>query len=281
MNKILQLYFYSLLIVATGYYNGYAQTQPNKSSKTPPPPPPPAIQVNFGIDGDYRTGNIDRKLFKTRFSLNYEPPQSIVGFNTNPRFSYGTFKGLLNEREMFLDWNTTFFASQRKLYYLIFGIAEQSNLRKISSRFLGGIGVGYRILGDKNKKSRYKLSVTNAIIYETTDFFKKQDIEVIRNSTRIKFSGEVIANTLYINSNSFIQPALNTNNFRWNTLTQVQIKMIKGLFMSGVFDMSYESVVPEGAKNTDMAFSFGINYIGEIALRAKQKPQRDPHWWMR
>lgn len=261
-----------------------AQTQAQAIPKTQKVelPKPTTMQINFGIDGDYRQGNIDRRLFKTRLSLNYETPKSILGFNTNPRYSYGTFKGALNENELFLDWNTTFYAYQRKLYYLCFGMAEKSNLRKINSRFLGGAGIGYRILGDKNSKTRYKLAITDAIIYEATNYLTKAPIDVIRNSTRIKFSGEIIKDVLFLNNNTFIQPALNKPNFRWNAITQLSVRMSKTFFVNAILDNSYESVVPDGAKNTDIAFSFGLSYAGDIFLtsRTRLKYERDPHWWM-
>jgi hypothetical protein len=242
----------------------------------------PVMQVYFGVDGDYRKGNIERRLLKTRFSLNYETPKSIVGFNTNPRFNYGTFKGVLNEQELFLDINTTLYAYQQRLYYLAFGIFEKSNLRKINSRTLGGVGIGYRILGDKNAKTRYKLAVTTALIYETTDYFNKTDIEVIRSSTRIKFSGEIIKGVVFLNNNTFIQPALNKPNFRWNAITQLQLRISKGFFVNTILENSYESVVPDGAQNTDVAVSFGLSYSGDMNLPSfARKPKRDPHYWMK
>ena len=228
---------------------------------------PKELKLGLGIDGDFRQGNIQRNLLKARGFLEYEHPKSIFGINTNPKWAYGTFKGLKNEDELFLDLNTTLFAYQKKLYYLAFGIYEESNLRKINSRLLGSVGLSYRILGSKNNpKTRFKLAITSAIIYEKTDYRTRPDIELIRSSSRIKFSGELIKNKLYLNNMTFLQPALNQNNFRWNAITQLSVKISKAMAMNLNFENSYESVVPDGLKNTDMALTFGINYNGRIGL---------------
>ncbi len=238
-------------------------------------------QFNLGLDVDFRQGNIDRRLLKARFSINYEPPRSIVGFSTNPRFAYGTFKRQLNERELFVDWNTTFFAYQRKLYYLAFGIFEKSNLRKINERLMGGVGFGYRIIGDKNHPStRIKLAVTNAFVYEKTDFYTKSDVSVIRNSTRLKFSAEIIKGKLFFSNMTFFQPSLNKPNLRWNALSSLTIKASKRLGLNILVDNSYESLVPEGINNSDLVITFGLSYSDDFRIGRKTY-QRPYDWWMK
>jgi len=284
LHKMLNICYY-LVAVLSLVIEGTAWAQvPNKPSNTASAKPkeiPDVVQFGVGLDGDFRKGNVTRNLLKARLSLNYETPKSILGFSTSPRFAYGTFKGVLNEQELFVDFNTTLYAYQRKLYYLAFGIIEKSNLRKINTRALGGVGFGYRIFGDKNHpNSRIKLTVTNAIVYEATDYYKKEDIKVIRSSTRVKFGAEIIKGKLFFNNTTFIQPALNKNNFRWNAITSFSVKASKKLTFNVLLDNSYESVVPDGIQNTDIALTFGVSFSDEFRRR-RPASDRPYDWWMK
>jgi Protein of unknown function, DUF481 len=270
--------FYFLSLFTLISWGCLAQKPTEAVKDTKPKIPPQTMLFRAGLNGDYQTGNVDRVLIKAQTGLEYEHPNSIVGFNTSPRFAYGTINNGLKEKELFVDLNMTFYAYQRKLYYLIFGIAETSNLRKINSRFLGGVSLGYRFIGDKNNpKSRVKLAVTNALLYETTDYYTKSDVNVVRNSTRIKFSAEIIKGVLFFNNSTFLQPAINKPNFRWNALTTLSIRASQNFAFNVLLDNSYESVVPEGTKSTDITFSFGINYNNQLWFKRPVRPER---WWM-
>jgi hypothetical protein len=84
---------------------------------------------------------------------------------TNPRFTYGEQKNILAEREwyadLFLDVH-----EERKVYWFGLGILERSNLRAINLRKMGGAGIGWRLL----KTDRHSISLTQALIYESTNF---------------------------------------------------------------------------------------------------------------
>jgi hypothetical protein len=148
----------------------------------------PSWFYSVGFDGTASSGNVNRQLFNFKTTLNFENPKSPFGFFANPRFQYGTNSDLLQEREIFIDLNSTMFYSRHNIYPLIFGAYEQSNLRKINVRYNVGVGIGWKILGGINSlKSKVKLSISNAIVREATDFETKQDVDIYRNSTRIRF----------------------------------------------------------------------------------------------
>jgi hypothetical protein len=103
-------------------------------------------------------------------------------------------------------------------------------------------------------------SVSNAIVYENTDFETKTDILVWRNSIRNKFRWEIIKDKLSISSTVFVQPALNQDNLRWNMANQLAYKISKTLSFTFNYEQLYESVVVPTAKNTDTNMTFGITW---------------------
>lgn len=170
---------------------------------------------SIGLDGTTSSGNVNRQLLNLRTTLSYESQKSIFGFFTTPKFQYDTNSHILQERELFIDLNSTLFYAQNNVYALIFGGFEQSNLRKILTRYHVGLGAGWKIFGGKNNpKSRFKMSISNALVKEITDFEIKQDRDVFRNSTRLKLSYEIIPNKMYFQSVVFLQPSLNDNYYR-------------------------------------------------------------------
>ena len=223
----------------------------------------PKYFYSIGLDGTTSSGNVNRQLLNVRLTLNHENPKSIWGFFTSPKFQYGTNSDVLQERELFVDFNNTFFYSQSDIYGLFFGNFEQSNLRKINTRTNVGIGIGWRILGGKKSpKSNVKLSISNAFVHEKTDFIIKQDREIFRNSTRFRLSADIIPNQLSFNSTIFFQPSLNDNYLRWNSLTTLSYKVGKHIAILASLDTIYENFNIIGIQNSQVNATIGLTYSG-------------------
>ncbi len=218
---------------------------------------------SIGLDGTASSGNVNRQLLNFKTTLNYENKKSILGFFTSPRFQYGTNSDVLQEREILLDINSTLFYSQHDVYGLFFGAFEQSNIRKIASRFNAGIGVGWRILGGRRTpKSRLKLSISNALVREVTDFVIKQDRNVYRNSTRIRVKYDIIPEKLFFQSVVFLQPSLLDDYYRWNSSTQLSYKVGKHLSILASFENTYENFNTVGVQNAQTNTTIGLTYSG-------------------
>lgn len=219
----------------------------------------PEWYYTIALDGVYNTGNVNRELVALRLSLNHEREKSIWGFFSSPKFQYGRNNDLLQERELFFDMNNTFFYSQSDVYGLLFGSAEQSNLRKINSRWIAGVGVGYKISGGKrNPKARLKVSISNAILKEVTDFYTREDRNVWRSSTRIKIKAEIIKDKLSFSNTTFIQPSLNSSYLRWNAFSQLILKVGKHISFTAALENSFENINVEGVKNTQVNATVGL-----------------------
>ncbi len=223
----------------------------------------PSWFYSLSLDGTVSSGNVNRELLNIKSSLNFESPKHIFGFFTNPRFQFGTNASILQEREIFLDLNSTLFYLQHNVYFLAFGAFEQSNLRKITTRYNVGAGIGWKIIGGKHKpKSPIKLSLSNVLVHESTDFATKQDIILYRNSTRFKLIVNLIPEKLSFNSVVFIQPSLTDNYFRWNSSSQLSYKVGKHLSILASFENTYENFNPELVKNAQTNTTIGLTYSG-------------------
>ena len=223
----------------------------------------PTWFYSVGVDGTTSSGNVNRQLLNFRTTLNFENSKSIFGFFTSPKFQYGTNSDILQEREILLDLNSTLFYAQNDIYGLVFGSYEQSNLRKISTRYNVGLGIGWKILGgEKTPKSRVKLSISNAIVHEVTDFEAKQDKNIYRNSTRIKLRYNIIQDKMFLQSVVFLQPSLTDNYYRWNSSSQFSYKVGKHVAILLSFENSYENFNVIGIQNSQTNTTFGLVYSG-------------------
>jgi putative salt-induced outer membrane protein YdiY len=223
----------------------------------------PSWFYSVGLDGTASSGNVNRQLLNLKTSLHFESPKSIFGFFTTPKFQYGTNSDVLQEREIFLDLNSTLFYLKSNLYVLIFGAFEQSNLRKISSRYYVGTGLGWKIIGgNKKPKSNIKMSISNAIVRENTDFEIKEDKDVFRNSTRLKLSVAFVPDKLIFSSVVFYQPSLTDNYYRWNSSSSLSYKVGKHLAILAAFENTYENFNVVGIKNSQTNTTIGLTYSG-------------------
>ena len=221
----------------------------------------PSWSYSIGIDGTTSSGNVNRQLLNLKSTLNFENPKSIFGFFMSPKFQYGTNSDQLQEREIFLDLNSTLFYSKHNVYMLFFGTYEQSNLRKISNRYNVGIGIGWKILGGINSpKSKVKLSVSNAFVHESTNFEFKEKIKIYRNSTRVKLRIDFIQDKFFIQSVAFLQPSLTDNYYRWNSSSQLSYKVGKHIIILASLENTNENFNVLGIQNSQTNTTFGLVY---------------------
>ncbi|GGM87708.1 hypothetical protein GCM10010967_20350 [Dyadobacter beijingensis] len=211
------------------------------------------VRYRFIGDGNFTRGNVNRSLMVLRAELIFSGP--VINIATNPRFTYGKQNGILAERDSYLDLFVDVF-KKRRTY--VFGLAalETSNLRRIDLRQMAGAGIGYRVLRSKS----HDLSLTDAMLYESTNFFEKATVTTIRNSFRIKGKHSFLSDKFRFNHLTFIQPALNDlSNVRWNTILSAELPLNKWVTLRTSFENSYESVVETGRKRNDSRITFGIS----------------------
>ncbi len=225
--------------------------------------PPPKVVIakplnrtfkyNVALTGSLNEGNINRKLlaFRSEFSWSGK----LLEFDLHPRFAFGEQNGQLAEREPYIDALLNVF-HKSKFYGFLATNMEASNLRGITFRWLGGVGVGWHILSNK----QVKISLTNLLLYETTDFISRTDILLWRNSTRLKGEYHLFKNRLTFKHWLYFQPSFSSKNYRWNGIFSLEFPIYKSLQFRCNFEDIYESVVPTNRRNEDRTLSFGLSF---------------------
>ncbi|CAG5068737.1 hypothetical protein DYBT9623_01469 [Dyadobacter sp. CECT 9623] len=211
------------------------------------------VRYRFIGDGNFTRGNVNRSLMVLRAELIFSGP--LINIASNPRFTYGKQSGILAERDSYVDLFVDIFKKSRT-YVFGLGVLENSNLRRIDLREMAGAGVGYRLLKTKTND----LSLTNAILYESTNFIERNTVTTIRNSFRVKGKHSLIQDKIRFNHITFIQPALNDiSNLRWNTIMSVELPLNKWVTLRTSFENSFESVVEASRKRNDSRITFGVS----------------------
>ncbi|MBF9255099.1 DUF481 domain-containing protein [Pontibacter sp. 172403-2] len=205
----------------------------------------------FG-DGNFTRGNVNRSLMVLRAEVTLAGP--VLTIATNPRFSYGKQNGVLAERDTYVDLFIDVF-KKRKTY--VFGLAtvEISHLRGIDLRQLAGAGVGYRLL----QTERNMLTLTDAIIHESTNFAERPTLVTQRNSFRVKGSHKFLDDRIRFAHVTFVQPSLRDfSNLRWNTLLSLEMPLTSWVSIRTSFANTYESEVEATRRHNDSQITFGV-----------------------
>jgi hypothetical protein len=223
------------------------------SAVNPPASLIDTVRYRFIGDGNFARGNVNRSLVVLRAEVTFSGP--AINIATNPRFTYGKQSGILAERDSYVDLFVDVF-KKRKTYAFGLGALETSNLRRISLRQMAGGGIGYRVI----RTSSNDLSLTNAILYESTNFQEIATVTTIRNSFRVKGKHSLLQDKIRINHLTFLQPALNDfSNLRWNTIISFELPLNKWVTLRTSFENSYESVVEATRKRNDSRITFGVS----------------------
>jgi len=203
-------------------------------------------------DGNFTRGNVMRSLLILRSEINLLGP--VISVTTNPRFTYGKQNRIIAERDTYVDLFVDVY-KEKKVYGFGLATLETSNLRGINLRQLAGAGVGIHIYKSPNNT----LTLTNALIFESTDFRERSTLITQRNSTRLKGKHHLLGDKIRFTHITFVQPALsNFSNLRWNTLITMELPLNKWVSIRSSYENTYESVVEATRKRNDSRITFGI-----------------------
>ena len=212
-----------------------------------------SLSYRFMGEGNFSRGNINRSLMVLRAEITLLGPAISVA--THPRFTYGNQNKVLAERDFFADLFIDVF-KKRRLYAFGLATVEKSNLRKIDWRQLAGAGIGLRLL----QTSSHDLTLTNALIHESTNFRERPTLTTQRNSSRLKGRHTFLQDKVRLNHVTYVQPALaDFSNMRWNTLISLELPINRWVALRTSFENSYESVVEAGRKRNDTKLTFGVS----------------------
>lgn len=213
------------------------------------------IRYTASLTGIYSTGTVERIYLTTSQTGNFKLSRHWL-LPTALSFSYGKQDGLLREREL-LGLLTPTYQRGRVKYYLL-ADGEQSNLRAIERRLVGGVGGGYQLYLDTLKN---EVSVSQFFIYENTSYTNGLRREVPRSSSRLKLrlgKGPVVLTGLF-----FYQPSLQDfiNDYRVNLTSGLNFTLSRHLALTGSYTYSYESIAVEGRAPGNSNLTVGFTYV--------------------
>jgi hypothetical protein len=263
MNKLITLVFPSLLALCFLCFGQQAHAQIPVPDSLLAPPADSVLKPRFVLvdslsyrfmgEGNFSRGNVNRSLMVLRAEITLNGP--AISIATHPRFTYGNQNKLLSERDFFADLFIDVF-KERRLYTFGLATVEKSNLRRIDWRQLAGAGIGLRLL----QTSRHDLTLTNALIHESTNFRERPTLTTQRNSTRLKGKHAFLQDKVRLNHVTYVQPALaDFSNLRWNTLIVLELPINRWVALRASFENSYERVVEASRKRNDSKLTVGIS----------------------
>ena len=212
------------------------------------------VRYTAALTGIYSSGTVERIYFTTSHTANLALGRHWLlpaAFN----FSYGKQDGTLRERELLGLFTPAY--RQGKLKYYALAEGEQSNLRAIARRLVGGGGVGYQFYLDT---LRNELTVSQFFLYEHTQYLEGLLREVPRSSTRLKLrvsKGPVVFTTL-----AFYQPSLQDFNgdYRLNTTSSLSFGVSRHLALTATYTYSYESIAVDDRRPLNTNLTVGFTY---------------------
>jgi hypothetical protein len=211
------------------------------------------FKYRIALDGLLNKGNVNRALISFRNILNYEVKK--FGINMNTYAATGSQNKNLAEEEV-LNNLTTRYNLTKKFYILGLNTFEHSHLRGINLRWQAGAGLGLDIW----KSDTNSLTISNAFLYESTDFTKIPDINTIRNSTRIKGLHSFRHKHLVLLHETFFQPSvINISNITFRTNITVSLPITKFTSIRLTCNDSYETIIQPNKKHNDLQLTFGFS----------------------
>lgn len=210
------------------------------------------IRYTAALTGIYSTGTVERMYLTTSHTGNLALGKHWL-LPAALNFSYGKQDGQLRERELLGLFTPAYRLGRLKYYALAEG--EQSNLRAIRRRLVGGVGVGYQFYLDT---LRNEVTLSQFFLYEHTDYLEGLRRRVPRSSTRLKLrfsKGPVVFTAL-----GFYQPSLQdfTGDYRVNANTSLSFSVSRHLALTAAYSYSLESIAVENrsALNTNLTVGF-------------------------
>ena len=221
---------------------------------------------NFGLGASLNTGNVNNCNLSNDAAVTRN--DSVVALDIHYKLLYSS---LIHKDDVGQQWETTNFevngGVKMDLYqfgkYSPFLACEvlSNHFKGYDLKMSGLVGVKYRLYV---KPSVCDYSISAAFVYDRTDFTDETVLPKnnYRISIRPKFT-QKLADNLSLYHCTYYQPSvLDFDDFIVNSVTKLQTKITKMLFLDLSFTYEYRSRVPaENYKKHD--------FLSEISLRLK------------
>lgn len=210
--------------------------------------------LRLSAEMQFQTGNLDRFMFRGNASgelrNNSFAAMSSLSYSLQNIFG----QSLENDWFGFIDMKAL---PNNTVYPMGFVEFETSQLRFLQLRLQGGIGAGVNIA----RSQAVNLSLSAAFTYDQTRFRIASSYEGWRYSFHLQGRYVLADGKIVLTHNFFSQPtALLTSNYRHRLIAMLMIPITRNLSISSTLDYSYESVVDETRKPSNIFNAVGITW---------------------
>ncbi len=210
--------------------------------------------LRLSAEMQFQTGNLERFMFRGNASgeLRHTSFAAMSSLSYSLHNIFG--QSLENDWFGFIDIRAF---PNNTVFPMGFVEFETSQLRFLQLRLQGGIGAGVNIV----RSQVVNLSLSAALTYDQTRFRIANSYEGWRYSFHLQGRYVLADGKIVLSHNFFSQPtALLTSNYRHRLIAMLMIPITRNLSISSTLDYSYESVVDETRKPTNIFNAVGITW---------------------
>lgn len=237
-------------------------------AQTRPPKPKRPWEYNISLGGELKTGNVNTFVLNNKASV--ERNDSLLSLSARYAIIYGKKDKEVYDMGLNASVQADLWQYDRWSPFLLFSYLN-NKFKGFEYKFNGLIGAKYRIY---TLPGVCDYSISAAYMQEWVEYFaadrgnERLRPQLSRLSLRFKIK-QKITSAVNIVHMTFYQPSLMElkelksfrEDFVISSITSVQNKIGRNIFLDVNFDFEYRSVVPKKVKNTDI--------ITSVALRMK------------
>lgn len=218
---------------------------------------PPLHTYNVSAEGLWLAGNTSRLIIGGRghWTIQPNPTYRLV---LRPSYFFGRVNGRITDREVRIEGLGYVEKFPGESWYgFALGIYTHSRLRKVDTRYQGGLGLGLHLLQEEDKR----LSMSLALLAEKTTFATGEVRQPFRGSFRLE--GHLIYgdNDLRLGLESLVKPKLfDTADLIWLTLLTIDAPLNEQLAARLALESVYETIVPDSLDSHDVRLTFGLTF---------------------
>ena len=228
----------------------YSQSLPSDTAKAN------AFCGSVGLDFRFSGGNIKQSLIRGNAHITLEEKSFL--FNPNLLFTRNVIFGNKLEADVFSfllikAWH------RAKVYPVASLVYENSLVRSIDERYMGGAGVGWRMISSKTAR----LELIQLLMYEETRFAINKDLSYEGARTHTSFNGKysIVQDRLSFEHRIFYSLLLrNTANHRLRTLLTFRVLVTKKFSLTANLDYVYERIVDEHRSKENYITTGGVSF---------------------
>jgi len=210
--------------------------------------------ARIGAEMQVQSGNIER--FMLRVNASGDLRNSSFALMSSLSYSLHQIFGQQLDNDWFGFVDVRAFPTST-FFPVAFATFETSNLRFLDSRVQGGVGGGINLV----RSPAVNLSLSAALTYDQTRFRIANSYEGWRYSFHLYGNYALFDGKMILTHNFFSQPtALFTSNYRHRLIALLLIPITRNLSISSTLDYSYESVVDETRKPTNIFHAIGVTW---------------------